>query len=108
MVPATAPHARHQARIAANLCQILARQADVPDAFELPLDSLDRALGLASGLNDTSTGRLEAIALAISSVDDATAEAIHDDVAALVKGKIDVAKPGYDNHDAAAEAHVVA
>lgn len=83
VVPATATHAQHQARIAANLCRILARELSAPDAT---------ALDLPGSLIDC---------------DDASAEAAFADVMALVKAKLDVVKPGYDSHDAKAEANVV-
>jgi len=82
VVPATAPHAQHQARVAANLCRIIGRQlaADPTSAIELP-DSLIDA-------------------------DDATAAAAYDDVLALVKTKLVINKPGYTTHGAAEEQQI--
>lgn len=83
VVPATATHAQHQARVAANLCRIIGR--------ELATDATAPG-GLADSLLDC---------------DDATADAAFDDVLALVRAKLNVAKPGYDAHDAQAEADVI-
>jgi hypothetical protein len=84
VVPATAPHAQHQARVAANLCRILGREL--------------------------AAGALEVPELPVSLIgcDDATAAAAFDDVLALVRSKLAIAKPGYDTHDASAEAAIVA
>lgn len=82
VVPATAPHAQHYARVAANLCQILARELTSPEAdVVLPL---------------------------LTSADDETAAAAYDQVVELVRAKIDVNKPGYDQHGAAEEAAIIA
>ncbi|MEM7092454.1 MAG: hypothetical protein AAF567_05595 [Actinomycetota bacterium] len=84
VVPATAPHAQHQARVAANLARMLARElGSAPE----PMPSLP------SNLVDA---------------DDATAAAAFVEVQALVQAKLAINKPGYDTHDAAAEAEVVA
>lgn len=109
VVPATEPHARHQARVAANLCRIVARELDTPGAFELALADVEQTLGLlgTSGPNATDADRLALIAEAIRSIDDAQAAAIHGGIEALVRRKLDVAKPGYDAHDAAAEAGLI-
>ena len=82
VVPATAPHAQHYARVAANLCRILARELVSPEAaVELPV------------LIDVD--------------DDAAASAYHD-VVALVRAKLAVNKPGYDTHGATEEAAIIA
>jgi len=83
VVPATAPHAQHQARVAANLCRILSRElaATGTEAIDLPESLLD--------------------------TDDVTAEAAYDDVLALVRAKLDVAKPGYDAHGTAEEQAII-
>lgn len=83
VVPATASHAQHHARVAANLCRILARELHTEPAPALALP-------------DSLVG-----------VDDATAAAHFDDVLALVQAKLAVVKPGYDDHDAAKEAGIV-
>lgn len=85
VVPATAPHAQHQARIAANLCRILGRQLASP------------------------TGDVGAIGTSsLVDADETTADAAFADVLALVRSKLAVVKPGYDAHDATAEAGIVA
>ena len=84
VVPATAPHAQHQARVVANLCRILARQlsADTSLAISLPTTLLD--------------------------VDDAAADAVYDDVLELVRSKLAINKPGYDKHGADEERAIIA
>lgn len=84
VVPATAPHAQHQARVAANLCRILRRELAADDAALPPLPP------------------------SLVDCDDAGAEAAFDEVLALVRNKLAIAKPGYDTHDASAEAAIVA
>lgn len=83
VVPATAPQAQHQARVAANLCRILGRElaAGAPAQTTFP-DTL-----------------LEA--------DDATAAAAYDDAVALVAAKLAIVKPGYDAHGAEQELGIV-
>jgi len=84
VVPATAPHAQHQARVVANLCRVLQRELAAEHAapVDLPPSLLD--------------------------VDDATADAAYPDVLALVRAKLAVNKPGYDAHGAAEERSIVA
>ncbi len=84
VVPATAPHAQHQARVAANLCRILGRElaADARPAADLPASLFD--------------------------TDDATADAVFDDVVELVRAKLEINKPGYDTHGAQSEREIIA
>ena len=84
VVPATAPHAQHQARVAANLCRILGRElaADAAAMPELPASLIE--------------------------LDDQAAAEAFAEVQALVRAKLAINKPGHDAHDAAAEAAVVA
>lgn len=84
VVPATASHAQHQARVAANICRILQRElsADPPDMPALPESLLD--------------------------VDDATADAAYEVVLDLVRAKLAINKPGYDAHGAAEEQAIIA
>ena len=84
VVPATASHAQHQARVVANLCRILSRElaAGEAPAISLPPSLLD--------------------------VDDATAHAAYEDVLELVRTKLAVNKPGYDSHGADEERSIVA
>ena len=84
VVPATAPHAQHQARVVANLCRILGRELAVES--EQPTELPDSLLN----------------------VDDVVAEAAYPDVLELVRAKLKVNKPGYDAHDADAERGIVA
>lgn len=83
VVPATAPHAQHQARVAANLCRILGRElaAGTPAAPDFPDSLLD--------------------------VDDATATAAYDDALALVEAKLAIVKPRYNEHNAQKEWDIV-
>ena len=83
VVPATASHAQHQARVAANLCRILGRELAVDESP--PLD----------------------IPASLIDVDDDTARNAYEQVVALVQAKLAVAKPGYDTHGAAEERAIV-
>lgn len=74
VLAATAPHAQHQVRVAANLCRIVAREVEASDTASAEHREID--------------------------LDSADAHAL---VKALVRAKLAVAKPGYDAHDAAAE-----
>ena len=84
IVPATAPHAQHQARVVANLCRIIGRELSAPGrtAAALPASLLD--------------------------VDDLTADAAYPAVLEIVRAKLAVAKPGYDSHGAAQERDITA
>lgn len=84
VVPATAPHAQHQARVAANLCRILGRElaTGTPSAPDFPESLLD--------------------------ADDPTAAAAYDDALALVEAKLAIVKPGYNNHGAQQEHDIIA
>lgn len=74
VLAATAPHAQHQVRVAANLCRVVAREINAGDA--------------------TSTEHREI---------DLESAGAYEQVKALVRAKLAVAKPGYDAHDADAE-----
>ncbi len=84
VVPATASHAQHQARVAANLCRILGRElaAEPQPSFSLAEALLD--------------------------ADDATADAAYQNVLELVRSKLAINKPGYDAHGAQAEQDIIA
>jgi len=84
VVPATAPHAQHQARVVANLCRILGRELSAahPPRSPIPASLLD--------------------------VDEATAAAAYNDVLELVRAKLTINKPGYDTHGATEERDIVA
>lgn len=105
VVPATEPHARHQARVAANLCRVIARELNQAHAPESLLASIEADLGVAQAAS--TNDRLANIARAIGSLGDDAVAPVHEQVAALVKSKLDVAKPDYYVHDAVAEAGVV-
>ena len=87
VVPATAPHAQHQARVAANLCRILGRELAVGPATNTAPITLPPSL-------------LDA--------DDVVAQAAYDDVLTLVRAKLAVVKPGYDDHGAEQEQGIIA
>jgi hypothetical protein len=84
VVPATAPHAQHQARVVANLCRVLGRElaADKPTTVSIPPSLRD--------------------------VDNATADDAYGHILELVRAKLAVNKPGYDAHGAAQERDIVA
>lgn len=84
VVPATAPHAQHQARVAANLCRILGRElaAEPKPSISLPETLLD--------------------------ADAATAAAAYPEVLELVRAKLEINKPGYDSHGVEQERDIIA
>lgn len=84
VVPATASHAQHQARVAANLCRILQRELS---AEPHPVPDLPDSL---------------------LTVDDATAAAAYPIVLELVRAKLAINKPGYDAHGTAEEQAIIA
>ena len=84
VLPATAAHAQHQVRVAANLCRILERELATDPVAEASLPS------------------------SLVELDDAAAAAAFAEVKALVQAKLEINKPGYDGHDAAAESAVIA
>ncbi len=84
VLPATAPHAQHQVRVAANLCRILEREL------------MAKPVGAAT------------VPETVLELDDEEAAAIFAQVKGLVQAKLAINKPGYDAHDAAAENAVVA
>lgn len=84
VLSATAPHAQHQVRVAANLCRILERELSAEPVA---------AVSVADSLVELD--------------DEAAAEAFTE-VKALVRAKLEINKPGYHHHDSVAENSVVA
>lgn len=89
VVPATAPQARHQARVVANLCRILSRELGAQDDVSTSTKP--------SVIDDRS----------LVTCDDATAAAAHAELVAAVRKKLAINKPGYDQHDAVQERAIV-
>ena len=97
----TDPSVQHQVRVAANLCRIVAREVTLdPAADQRARASLAELLGhdgpspelwaeLAGQLTPDADGPPDA-------ADDALAAAAHPVVLAIVRDKLAVAKPGYD------------
>ena len=84
VVPATAPHAQHQARVVANLCRVLSRELAADETVTVPIPPSLRDL------------------------DDVAADAAYGDVLELVRAKLAVNKPGYHTHGAAQERDIIA
>ncbi len=103
VVPATEPHARHAARVAASLCAIVARELRDETSNATTMRRLELALNVPFG-----SGGIDAVSEHLRTTDDAGAERALGLVADLVRSKLDIAKPGYHAHDARAEADAIA
>jgi hypothetical protein len=97
------PSAQHEVRVAANLCRILQREATLGD--EADRDARARMAGLlghdgpSKELWAELAARLEPVSDGVR-VDEVAAHAV---LLAVVRGKLAVARPGYDDYDFAAE-----
>ncbi|MDX1385279.1 MAG: DUF6285 domain-containing protein [Thermoanaerobaculia bacterium] len=102
LMPATEGGVRHQARVAANLCRIVQREIEGGAALEAREVELlaallgeDRELG-AEELNRRLCDRLLA-------GDESLERRAWPALAEIVRGKLSIAKPGYDDYDYAGE-----
>ena len=95
---------KHRVRVAANLCQIMAREAELGPAHDVrERELLSALLGLPAEtdnltLNQTLVDRLNA------EHDPALERGAWPALVEIVRGKLAVAKPGHDRYDFAAEA----
>jgi hypothetical protein len=100
VVPATTGPAQHQARVAANIASIVARELELGPDVRSRENQLLREIGGAAvhDADDLST----AVAAVLRS-GAADTESEHDRVRALltdiVRGDLSIAKPGYDDWD---------
>ncbi|MFQ5698837.1 MAG: DUF6285 domain-containing protein [Myxococcota bacterium] len=103
VLPATRGPLQHQVRVAANLCRILEREQALGPASdarerELLQTLVDGTEGEASELSRALADRLAA------GGDLALERAAWPLLVEIVRGKLAIAKPGYDDYDFAAEA----
>jgi hypothetical protein len=95
---------KHRVRVAANLCQILAREWELGPAHDVrERELLSSLLGAPPGtdnlaLNQTLVDRLNA------EHDPALERGAWPALVEIVRGKLAIAKPGHDSYDFAAEA----
>jgi hypothetical protein len=100
VVPATTGPAQHQARVAANIASIVARELELGADVRAREDQLLREIGGAAVNNadDLSTAVAELLRSGA-----ADTESEHHRVRALlteiVRGDLSIAKPGYDDWD---------
>ena len=103
VMPATKGGLRHQARVAANLCRIVGREIESGTALE------GREVELLAGALGAETGDCDARALnhdlseRLLRGDEALEADAWSALLEIVRGKLSVAKPGYDEYDYAGE-----
>ena len=100
VVPATTGPAQHQARVAANIASIVARELELGPDVRAREDQLLREIGGAAVNNADELSAAVAELLRSGAAD---TESEHDRVRALltdiVRGDLSIAKPGYDDWD---------
>ena len=98
LLPATQGPLRHPVRVAGNLCRILEREMDLGGAQEAR-----EVAGLQALLESEETDPLElnrALAARLASGDDPDFERrARELLLDIVRGKLAIAKPGYDDYD---------
>ncbi len=96
VIAAVPPHLQHQVRVAANLCRILQREAQLgttnDDAERRRLAALLGHDGSLLELRSELTARLDDPA----PLDAATDRAVREALLATVRADLAIAKPGYD------------
>lgn len=100
VVPATTGPAQHQARVAANIASIVARELEFGPAVRAREEELLREIGGSEVQDADNLPAVVAAALRAGAADTASE---HDRVRALltdiVRGDLSIAKPGYDDWD---------
>lgn len=100
VVPATTGPAQHQARVAANIAAIVARELELGPDIRSREEELLREIG---GTAVDNADDLSAAVAAVLRAGAADTEREHDRVRALltdiVRGDLSIAKPGYDDWD---------
>jgi len=100
VVPATTGPAQHQARVAANIASIVARELELGPGVRAREEQLLREIGGAAVNNADDLSAAVAELLRSGAAD---TESEHDRVRALltdiVRGDLSIAKPGYDDWD---------
>ena len=104
IMPATEGGLRHQARVAANLCRIVGRELERGAALEdFEIELLSSALGVQAEADSDAETLSRALSEGLLSGDEALEPKAWSALLEIVRGKLAVAKPGYDDYDYAGE-----
>jgi hypothetical protein len=106
VLPHTDPAAQHAVRVAANLCRIVAREVELEPAADerarIALSALVGRQGSSTELWRVLADRLtpsSALPTAATAATDEFARLAYPVVLSIVRDKLAVAKPGYDDYD---------
>lgn len=104
LMPATEGGLRHQARVAANLCRIVGRELERGAALDgREVELLAGALGVDPGDHDAEALNRDLSDRLLRGDEELEPEA-WSALLEIVRGKLAVAKPGYDEYDYEGEA----
>jgi len=104
IMPATEGGLRHQARVAANLCRIVGRELESGTALDdREVELLAGALGVEAGDHDAEALNRDLSERLLLGDEELEPEA-WSALLEIVRGKLAVAKPGYDEYDYEGEA----
>ncbi len=100
VVPATSGPAQHQARVAANIASIVARELELGPEVRSREDDLLREIGGEEISDEAALASAVAAALREGSADsDEEHERVRMLLAEIVRGDLSISKPGYDDWD---------
>lgn len=100
VVPATSGPAQHQARVAANIASIVARELELGPEVRSREDDLLREIGGEEISDEADLASAVAAALREGSADsDEEHERVRMLLAEIVRGDLSISKPGYDDWD---------
>jgi len=100
VVPATSGPAQHQARVAANIASIVARELELGPEVRSREHDLLRAIGGEEIGDEADLAAAVAAALRKGSADsDEAHERVRTLLTEIVRGDLSISKPGYDDWD---------
>lgn len=100
VVPATSGPAQHQARVAANIASIVARELELGPEVRSREDDLLREIGGEEIGDEADLAVAVAAALRKGSADsDEEHERVRTLLTQIVRGDLSISKPGYDDWD---------
>lgn len=100
VVPATSGPAQHQARVAANIASIVARELELGPEVRSREHDLLRAIGGEEIGDEADLAAAVAAALRKGSADsDEEHERVRTLLTEIVRGDLSISKPGYDDWD---------
>lgn len=100
VVPATTGTAQHQARVAANIASIVARELELGPEVRSREHDLLREIGGEEIIDEADLAAAVAAALREGSADsDEEHERVRMLLAEIVRGDLSISKPGYDDWD---------